>query len=153
MTPSRCCTVPTSRSTPRSRAHVAIAFYEPQHEVARREHLSLIGELRRAVAESQLRAFYQPKIDLRSGRAVGAEALVRWRHPELGLLSPGAFIPAAERSGLILAIGDWVLDEACRQMRAWRDAGHEIANVAINLSSLQFSSPSLVEAVAAAAPA
>ncbi|PZQ25535.1 MAG: hypothetical protein DI562_16300 [Stenotrophomonas acidaminiphila] len=125
-------------------------FFAPSMNISAHQQLKLLNELRRAIERDELVLHYQPKFAAPDYRMVGAEALVRWRHPELGLLSPGAFIPAAERSGLILAIGDWVLDEACRQMRAWRDAGHEIANVAINLSSLQFSSPSLVEAVAAA---
>jgi len=123
-------------------------FFAPSMNISAHQQLKLLNELRRAVERNELVLHYQPKFAAPDDRMVGAEALVRWRHPELGLLAPGTFIPAAERSGLILAIGDWVLDEACRQLRAWRDAGHEIVNVAINLSPLQFSSPNLVETVA-----
>ncbi len=125
-------------------------FFAPSMNISAHQQLKLLNELRRAVERDELVLHYQPKFAAPDYRMVGAEALVRWQHPELGLLAPGAFIPAAERSGLILAIGDWVLDEACRQVRAWRDAGHDIANVAINLSPLQFSSPSLIATVAEA---
>ncbi|CAN7279597.1 EAL domain-containing protein [Pseudoxanthomonas sp. LjRoot143] len=125
-------------------------FFAPSMNISAHQQVKLLNELRRAVERDELVLHYQPKFAAPDYRMVGAEALLRWQHPELGLLSPGAFIPAAERSGLILALGDWVLDEACRQMRAWREAGHVIDNVAINLSPLQFSSPSLVEAVASA---
>lgn len=123
-------------------------FFAPSMNISAHQQLKLLNELRRAVERDELVLHYQPKFSAPDYDMVGAEALVRWRHPELGLLSPGAFIPAAERSGLILAIGEWVLDEACRQMRAWREQGHGITNVAINLSSLQFSSPNLVGMVA-----
>ncbi|MBD9477646.1 bifunctional diguanylate cyclase/phosphodiesterase [Pseudoxanthomonas sp. PXM02] len=125
-------------------------FFAPSMNISAHQQVKLLNELRRAVERNELVLHYQPKFAAPDYRMVGAEALLRWQHPEHGLLAPGAFIPAAERSGLILAIGDWVLDEACRQLRAWRDDGHEIANVAINLSPLQFSSPNLVETVAGA---
>lgn len=123
-------------------------FFATSMNISAHQQLKLLNELRRAVERDELVLHYQPKFSAPDYDMVGAEALVRWRHPELGLLSPCAFIPAAERSGLILAIGEWVLDEACRQMRAWREQGHGITNVAINLSSLQFSSPNLVGMVA-----
>lgn len=125
-------------------------FFAPSMNISAHQQVKLLNELRRAVERDELVLHYQPKFAAPDYRMVGAEALLRWQHPELGLLSPGAFIPAAERSGLILALGDWVLDEACRQMRAWREGGHVIDNVAINLSPLQFSSPPLVETVASA---
>jgi EAL domain-containing protein (putative c-di-GMP-specific phosphodiesterase class I) len=77
-------------------------------------------------------------VSLRSGRIVGAEALLRWRHPVRGLVSPGVFIPVAEETGLILELGNWVVEEACRQMRAWQDAGLAMPPVAVNLSARQF---------------
>jgi EAL domain-containing protein (putative c-di-GMP-specific phosphodiesterase class I) len=123
-------------------------FFAPSMNISAHQQVKLLNELRRAVERNELVLHYQPKFEAPDYRMVGAEALLRWQHPEHGLLSPGAFIPAAERSGLILSLGEWVLDEACRQMRAWREAGHDIGNVAINLSPLQFSSPSLVETVA-----
>ncbi|KRA52661.1 hypothetical protein ASD77_13605 [Pseudoxanthomonas sp. Root65] len=125
-------------------------FFAPSMNISAHQQLKLLNELRRAVERNELVLYYQPKFSAPHYEMVGAEALLRWRHPELGLLAPGAFIPAAERSGLILPIGDWVLDDACRQMRAWREEGHGITNVAINLSPLQFSSPNLVAIVAEA---
>lgn len=125
-------------------------FFAPTMNISAHQQVQLLNDLRRAVERDELVLHYQPKFAAPDYRMVGAEALLRWQHPALGLLPPGAFIPAAERSGLILALGDWVLDEACRQMQAWREQGHDIANVAINLSPLQFSSPTLVETVAGA---
>ncbi|MCU0952681.1 MAG: EAL domain-containing protein [Burkholderiaceae bacterium] len=124
------------------RAHVSIAYYEPEHELVRREHLSLIGELRRAVAESQLRAFYQPKIDLATGRAVGAEALVRWRHPERGLLSPGHFMPFAEQTGYVRVLTRWMLAVTLRQCGLWAEAGTPLS-VAVNISTRDLTWPEL----------
>ena len=125
-------------------------FFAPSMNISAHQQLKLLNELRRAIERNELVLHYQPKSAAPDYRMVGAEALVRWQHPELGLLLPGDFIHAAERSGLILPIGDWVLDEACRQVRVWQDAGQQIQNVAINLSPLQFSSPSLVDTVAQA---
>ena len=100
--------------------------------VARTE---LVHDLRSAVSERQLRLLYQPQIDLRTGRMSGVEALVRWEHPERGLLSPDAFLPVAESTGMIVAIDDWVLREACTQMRSWDQAGHPPISVAVNVSA------------------
>jgi EAL domain-containing protein (putative c-di-GMP-specific phosphodiesterase class I) len=92
-----------------------------------------MGELRHAIDRDQLLLLYQPKIDLKTTRVVGVEALVRWRHPERGMVPPDQFIPVAERSGLIRPLTLWVLDAALAQARAWRDAGLELS-VAVNLS-------------------
>ena len=113
-------------------------FYRDEMDQRAREHLRLESELRAALAEGHLELHYQPKVSLRSGRMVGAEALLRWRHPERGMISPGVFIPLAEETGLIADIGSWVLDEACRQIRAWRDAGMAMPPIAVNLSARQF---------------
>ena len=128
------------------RNHAARAVYDASHEVARREHLSLLGELRRAVEESQLRAYYQPKIDLASGRVVGAEALVRWRHPARGLLSPAEFMPYAEQTGYIRVVTRWMLAVTLRQCGAWAASGLPL-QVAINLSVRDLVRHDLVGAV------
>ena len=90
---------------------------------------------------------YQPKIEILSGRVVGWEALLRWQSPELGAVSPEEFIPIAEQTGLILPIGDWVLREACRQMRAWQDMGLVAGTMAVNLSTRQFRQKDLAEEI------
>jgi diguanylate cyclase (GGDEF)-like protein len=102
------------------------------------ERLKLESDLRRAVDRNQLELHYQPQVAIKSGDIVGLEALVRWRHPEEGLVPPDRFIGIAEETGLIGAIGGWVLGEACRQMRAWKDSGLPDLRMAINLSASQF---------------
>ena len=112
------------------------------------ERLQLESALRRAVAEKQLLLHYQPQIDTRSGRPIGCEALVRWQHPERGLVPPARFIPIAEDSGMIVPIGEWVLREACRQQAEWRAAGLKDLTVAINISALQFQRADFPDVVA-----
>ncbi|MDP3669756.1 MAG: EAL domain-containing protein [Telluria sp.] len=116
----------------------SLLYYREEMDQRAKEHLRLETELRRALIEHQLELHYQPKVSLRSGRIVGAEALIRWNHPERGMISPGVFIPLAEETGLIVEIGNWVLDEACRQVRAWKDAGLAMPPIAVNLSARQF---------------
>ncbi len=116
------------------RNHASYALYDLRHEVVRREHLSLLGELRRAVEESQLRAFYQPKIDIATNRVTGAEALVRWRHPTRGLLAPGEFLPYAEQTGYIRVLTRWMLAVTVRQCGAWAAAGMPM-QIAVNISA------------------
>jgi diguanylate cyclase (GGDEF)-like protein/PAS domain S-box-containing protein len=113
-------------------------FYSPEMNQRAKEHLRIEGELRHALGAGELCLHYQPKVSLRNGRIVGAEALLRWQHPERGMIAPGLFIGVAEETGLILDIGDWVLEEACRQMRRWQDAGLQMPPVAVNLSARQF---------------
>ncbi|HEX7636057.1 MAG TPA: EAL domain-containing protein [Noviherbaspirillum sp.] len=113
-------------------------FFSPEMNQRAKEHLWFESELRRALTSDQLQLHYQPKVSLRNGRIVGAEALLRWRHPERGMVPPGLFIPVAEETGLILDIGAWVLEEACRQIRAWEETGLEVLPIAVNLSSRQF---------------
>ena len=122
-------------------------FFAPSMNISAHQQLKLLNDLRRAVERNELVLHYQPKFAAPDYRMAGVEALLRWQHPDMGLLPPGAFIAAAERSGLILSLGEWVLDEACRQLRAWDDDGHDVPTIAVNLSPLQFSSPSLVETV------
>jgi diguanylate cyclase (GGDEF)-like protein/PAS domain S-box-containing protein len=109
--------------------------------------LQLEAALRRAAERGELLLHYQPQLDSRSGAVIGVEALVRWKHPELGMVPPGEFIPLAESSGQILAIGEWVMRTAARQARAWRDAGLTGLVVAVNLSAIQFRDPGLPELV------
>lgn len=111
------------------------------------ERLSLEVHLRHALELGQLLVHYQPRVSISTGRVVSVEALVRWKHPELGLVSPAHFIPVAEESGLILPIGEWVLREACAQAKRWRDAGLPPIHVAVNVSSAQFREPDLVGVV------
>ena len=102
------------------------------------EHLHLASGLRVALEQDELQVYYQPQLDLRSGRVIGAEALLRWKHPELGFIPPNRFIPVAERSGLIHDVGAWVLRRACRDAAAWRAQGLGALGVAVNVSPLQF---------------
>jgi EAL domain-containing protein (putative c-di-GMP-specific phosphodiesterase class I) len=94
--------------------------------------------LRKAIELNQLRVFYQPVVDIHTREVMGAEALLRWIHPEFGMVSPAEFIPLAEESGLIIEIGEWVLRKACAQARAWHDAGHQLFSMSVNVSSRQF---------------
>jgi diguanylate cyclase (GGDEF)-like protein len=112
------------------------------------QSLDLLQDLREAVARRELVLHYQPKIGAATGKVRGVEALVRWRHPKRGLVSPGEFIPLAERNGLIVPIGDWVLDEACRQIARWCDQGRRI-KVAVNLSAHQVQQADFVDTVKA----
>ncbi|HXP98225.1 MAG TPA: EAL domain-containing protein [Telmatospirillum sp.] len=114
------------------------------------DQLLLRQGLRRALDQEEFVLHYQPQIDLRSGRVIGAEALVRWNHPEHGLIPPGRFISIAEDSGLIVPLGEWVLREACRQMAVWRCGGLSAMGVAVNLSGLQFKRGNLEQTVEAA---
>jgi diguanylate cyclase (GGDEF)-like protein len=113
-------------------------FYSTEMSEATRLRTQLDGELRLALSRNQLHLVYQPKLDLASGRIVGCEALLRWQHPELGPISPAQFIPVAEETGLIVTIGDWVLRTACKQNKAWQDAGLPRIVMSVNLSTRQF---------------
>ena len=123
-------------------------FYQPQHDADMRQRMRLDHAMRQALASQRFRLHYQPQIDLRSGAVVGAEALIRWRDPELGEVSPGQFIPVAEDTGFIIAIGDWVLQQAVRQAAQWRDAGL-VMPVSVNVSALQFQQTDFNDRVAA----
>ncbi len=114
------------------------AYFSEEQTLAAPERIALEMRLRRAVEQQELRVFYQPQVDIASGRIVGAEALVRWQNPEEGLISPLHFIPIAEETGLILEIGEWVLRETCRQGRLWLDAGLPPLTLAVNVSPQQF---------------
>jgi EAL domain-containing protein (putative c-di-GMP-specific phosphodiesterase class I) len=125
-------------------------FFDAQLNRDSRERLALEMGLRQALRHKQFVLHYQPIMDIRSGALLGAEALVRWQHPERGLLGPDTFIGIAERSGLIVEIGDWVLNEACCQMHAWHAAGLPRVFVSVNLSGMQFQRADVVQLVDAA---
>jgi diguanylate cyclase (GGDEF)-like protein/PAS domain S-box-containing protein len=122
-------------------------FYTAQLAALSAQQFALEADLRAALSRDELQLHYQPKVRLADGELVGMEALLRWQHPQRGLLAPGEFIALAEDSGLILPIGQWVLDAACRQIRAWRDAGLSVPRCAINLSARQFVTDTLVDDV------
>jgi diguanylate cyclase (GGDEF)-like protein len=109
--------------------------------------LSLEADLRRAIVNQELTLHYQPQINLQTGQMVGVEALLRWYHPKLGFVSPAEFIPLAEETGLICALGNWVLQTACKQHQTWRSMGLPPIQVAINLSAQQFQQPDLINTI------
>ncbi|HEX9778061.1 MAG TPA: EAL domain-containing protein [Geopsychrobacteraceae bacterium] len=112
-------------------------FYKPQLNARAHEMLELERDLRQAVSGEQLELYYQPQFDLRQGRLIGMEALLRWSHPEHGMIAPADFIPIAEETGLIVGIGEWVLREACLQVCAWQEQALAPPRVAVNLSGRQ----------------
>lgn len=126
------------------------SFFDASMNNNARLQLQLLQDLRMALEQGQFRLFYQPKFDAQKCQPIGAEALLRWEHPQHGLLLPDRFIVLAEKTGLIIPIGDWVLNEACRQMRLWIDQGYADWRIAVNLSAIQFCHASLVESVAGA---
>jgi predicted signal transduction protein with EAL and GGDEF domain len=111
-------------------------FFDDAMDLEIHSRVNLVAELREALATHQLFLVYQPQVDLESDRIIGVEALVRWRHPTQGVLSPLVFIPAAERAGLIAPLGKWVLAEACHQARRWLDEGIAPDHLGVNFSSL-----------------
>jgi diguanylate cyclase (GGDEF)-like protein len=125
-------------------------FYTPELNTRVHEKFLLQKELRNAILRSEFVIHYQPQVDLRTGRVFAVEALIRWQHPTLGLISPIRFIPMAEETGLIVPIGDWVLLAACRQNKAWQDAGLPPMTICVNVSARQFKERSWVNRVAAA---
>ncbi len=114
------------------------------------DHLQLQAGLRRALERQEFVLHYQPQIELESGEVIGLEALLRWQHPELGMVEPGRFIPVAEESGLIVPIGQWVLNEACRQAMAWQQAGLPPLTMAVNFSAVQFKRGDVEQSIAQA---
>lgn len=113
-------------------------FYLPQMNAAAMERVLLTNNLRKAMERGEFSLHYQPQVSLSSGRVIGVEALLRWKHPDLGYVSPAKFIPLAEENGMILPIGEWVLRTACRQAVAWQSAGMGPLRMAVNLSGRQF---------------
>ncbi|AKF46001.1 EAL domain-containing protein [Pseudomonas syringae pv. syringae] len=124
------------------------SFFDVSMNSNARNQLQMSQDLHKAIKHRQFCIYYQPKFDAMTGLPVGAEALLRWNHPEQGVLGPDLFISMAEKTGLIIQIGEWVLDEACRQMREWYTQGYSHWRIAVNLSALQFCHAGLVTAVA-----
>ncbi|EKG38482.1 GGDEF domain-containing protein domain-containing protein domain/EAL domain-containing protein [Pseudomonas syringae pv. avellanae str. ISPaVe013] len=124
------------------------SFFDASMNSNARNQLQMSQDLHKAIKHRQFCIYYQPKFDAMTGLPVGAEALLRWNHPEQGVLGPDLFISMAEKTGLIIQIGEWVLDEACRQMREWYAQGYSHWRIAVNLSALQFCHSGLVTAVA-----
>lgn len=137
----------TAFSRAKSAGRNSFQFYLPTVDRTAVEEITVENSLRRALEREQFEIFYQPQVDARSGRIVGAEALLRWRNPEVGLVSPADFIPLAEESGMILPIGEWILKTACRHAAAWRDElGHPF-KISVNISPRQFQQADLVALV------
>lgn len=122
-------------------------LYSAAMSVKAFEHLILENSLRRAVEKEELKIYYQPQIDIKTGKVLAVEALLRWIHPNLGIVGPSEFIPIAEQTGLIVPIGEWVLRESCRQLKKWHDEGYQKISVAVNLSDRQFNSGNLASLV------
>ncbi|MDD3651741.1 EAL domain-containing protein [Immundisolibacter sp.] len=135
-----------AKSTGGGRHH----FWQSQMSVAVRRRLGMETDLRKALERSELLLFYQPQMNLGSGTVTGVEALIRWQHPQRGLVSPVDFIPLAEDTGLIGPIGEWVLREACRQNRLWQQRGLPPLRMAVNVSGAQLTAPEFVDTVARA---
>jgi len=131
----------------KQRGRNSYQFFNPAMSVFSQERLELENDLRRALTLNQMEVHYQPKSDVQTGRVSSVEALLRWRHPTRGLVSPMEFIPLAEECGLILPIGEWVLREACKQARAWQLAGVPFIRVAVNVSPIQFRQSNFLRAV------
>lgn len=123
------------------------AMYTEELTAHAQYRVEVASDLRRALEQHELRVFYQPVHDLSTSRLIGVEALVRWQHPQRGLVAPGEFIPIAERTGLIAEIDAWVLEQSCWQMRQWQAAGIELSFVAVNISSRLFARPELYQLV------
>ena len=122
-------------------------FYSREMDADVQQNFDMLRDLREALANNELELFFQPKIDARSGKVTAAEALLRWQHPTRGTVMPGEFIPLAERSGLIGPLGNWVIEAACKQARAWRDKGLRM-RVAINLSACQMRQDDIADRIA-----
>jgi diguanylate cyclase (GGDEF)-like protein/PAS domain S-box-containing protein len=133
----------------KKKGHNTYQFFSQDMNARTVERQTIEGDLRGALKRQEFVMHYQPKINLQTGEITGAEALIRWMHPDRGLVSPLQFIPIAEESGLILSIGQWVLGEACRQAKEWIDAGLPATPVSVNVSSVEFRSDAFLDSLRA----
>jgi diguanylate cyclase (GGDEF)-like protein/PAS domain S-box-containing protein len=122
-------------------------FYTAAMNTRTKNRIQLEGHLRKAISQNQFALYYQPQFDLQSGALIGCEALIRWQHPEMGLIPPNDFIPLAEETGVIIEIGEWVLKTACLKNKQWHNDGHERFRTAVNISVRQFREPGFLEMV------
>lgn len=129
----------------KARGRATYEFYSQDLALQAERRLEVITGIREAIVDEQFHMVFQPKINLKDGSVIGSEALLRWTHPEEGMISPGEFIPIAETAGLSVPIGDWVLREVCRQIHVWRASGVTPKPVSVNLSAIQFSDRQLLE--------
>ena len=116
----------------------SVAFYRMDMNDGMQQRMQIESGLRHALGHGELVLYYQPKFEIKSGRLVGAEALVRWRHPQRGMVPPAEFIPLAETTGLIVQVGEWVLEQACAQAAVWHGAGLPVFRLAVNVSAREF---------------
>ena len=122
----------------KQRGRNRLQFYTPEMSTQTDDRVELEAAMRQALIRGQFELYYQPQIDLMNWKIISMEALIRWRHPQIGPIVPGRFIPLAEETGLILPIGEWALRTACRQLKLWHDAGYADLSVAVNISPRQF---------------
>ncbi len=122
-------------------------FYTAEMNSRAKTRIELESYLRKAVRQNEFILYYQPQFDIQSGNLVGCEALLRWQHPEMGMISPNDFIPLAEETGVIIAIGEWVLQSACEQNKKWQEAGLPPIRIAVNISARQFREPGFLEMI------
>ncbi|MBF0311286.1 MAG: EAL domain-containing protein [Magnetococcales bacterium] len=137
----------TALSHARRKGRNSYQFFSSEMTETAKKRFALENSLREAIHGGQLRLYYQPQVELETGRVIGAEALVRWLHPERGLISPGDFIPVAEETGLIVPMGDWVLRTACEQLASWKALGIPPIRIGVNLSAIQFKRQDLAKKV------
>ncbi len=128
----------------------AFRFYTQSMDAEASEYIHMEKSLRKAITNNELTLFYQPKVHLKTGSITRIEALIRWIHPEIGVINPEKFLPVAEETGLIQPIGEWALREACKTNKQWQDAGYEHMPIAVNLSPKQFYHPEIAEGIASA---
>ncbi|UED74052.1 bifunctional diguanylate cyclase/phosphodiesterase [Brevibacillus sp. DP1.3A] len=136
----------TALYTVKSRGKNGYDFFDPTMEAKSLERILMENEMRKAIEQEQFQIYYQPKIDIVTSSMTGMEALVRWVHPELGIIPPNRFIPIAEETGMILALGEWILKQACKQNKIWHDQGYTL-KVSVNLSARQIYQKDLVEMI------